>query len=78
MPIKSWDVNVHDIIISRLVEEKKNSKYLTGYLDEVMRPLVLISRKMSGHVKIIKDKGRDKNKNKKLMSLVTDDNKLLE
>ena len=30
-PIKIWDVNVDNIIISKLVETKNNSKYLIGY-----------------------------------------------
>ena len=39
------------IIISKLIERKTNSKYLIGYLDKAIRPLVLIIPKMSGHVK---------------------------
>ena len=34
-PIKIWDVTVHNIVISKLVKTKTNSKYLTaclGYL----------------------------------------------
>ena len=30
-PIKIWDVNVDNIVISRLTETKSNSKYLIGY-----------------------------------------------
>ena len=37
----------------------------------------MILCKMSWCVKAINDKGRDKNKNKKLMSLCIDDDKLL-
>ena len=33
-PIKIWDVDVDDIVISKLIETKNNSKYLIGYLDE--------------------------------------------
>ena len=62
---KKWDDNFDKIVISKLVEKKNISKYLTGYLD-VTRPLVLIFSKMSGYVKIFKDKGWDKNKNNKL------------
>ena len=29
--IKIWDVNVDDIVISKLVKTKTNSKYLIGY-----------------------------------------------
>ena len=32
-PIKIWDVNVDNIVISKLVKTKTNSKYLVGYLD---------------------------------------------
>ena len=58
-PIKSWDVNVDNIVISKLVKTKTNSKYLIGYLDKDIRPLVLIMPKMSGYVKTFKDE--DKN-----------------
>ena len=56
-PIKMWDAHVDSIVISKLVETKNNSKYLTGHFDEV-----LILSKMSGYAKIFKDKGGDKNK----------------
>ena len=39
-PIKIWDVNVDNIVISKLVKTKTNSKYLIGYLDTDIRPLV--------------------------------------
>ena len=58
-PIKIWDINVDNIVISKLVESKNNSKYLSGYLDEVIGPLVLILPKMSGYVKTFKDKSGD-------------------
>ena len=48
-PIKIWDVNVDNIIISKLVETKKNFKNLTRYLDEVIKPLVLLLPKMNGY-----------------------------
>ena len=76
-PIKLWHVDVNYIVISKLVETKTNSKYLTGYLDEVIRPLVLILSKMSGYVKTFKVKDGDKDKNNKLMSFRIDDEKLL-
>ena len=41
------NVNVNDIVISDLIETKTNSKYLIGYLDKVIIPLVLILPKMS-------------------------------
>ena len=36
--IYNIDMNVDNIVISKLVEMKTNSKYLTGYLDKVTRP----------------------------------------
>ena len=44
---------------------------------KLQEPLVLILSKMSRYVKTFKDKGGDKNKNNKLMSLRIDDNKVL-
>ena len=35
-PVNIWDVHVHNIVISKLVETKYNSKYLIGYLDKVI------------------------------------------
>ena len=34
--LKVWDVNVHNIVISKLVKTKTNSKYLIRYLDKAM------------------------------------------
>ena len=53
---------------------------MTGYLDEVIRPLVLISPKMSGYVETFRDKDRhkDDNRSNNLMSFCIDDEKLLE
>ena len=53
-PIKIWDVNVDNIVISKLVKTKSNSKYLIGYLDKARRPLVLIMPKASGSVETFK------------------------
>ena len=39
-PIKVWYVDVNNVVVSKLVETKTSSKYLIGYLDEVIRPLV--------------------------------------
>ena len=50
------DVNVQNIDVSKLIETTKNFKYFVGYLDDDIRPLVLILPKMSGLVKIIKFK----------------------
>ena len=57
-----WDVNVDNIVVSKLVKIKTNAKYLTEYLDKVIRPLVLVLPKMNGC---------------KLMSFRIDDEKLL-
>ena len=77
-PINIWDANVDNIVISKLVETKTNSKYLIGHLDKVIRALVLILSKMSEYVKTFKVKDRDKDKNNKLMSFHVDDEKLSE
>ena len=61
--IRIWDVDVCNIVISKLVKAKANSEYLTGYLDKAVRPLVLIMPKMSGYVKTFKVKDGDKGKN---------------
>ena len=42
-PIKIWDINVDNIVVSKLVETKTNSKYLIGIkFDKAIKPLVLI------------------------------------
>ena len=70
--IKSWDVNVDNIVISKVVETKTNSKYLIGTkFDKAIRPLM---PKMSRYVKIFKVE----DKINKLMSFRIDDEKLLE
>ena len=33
-PVKIWDVNADNIVISKLVKTKANYKYLIGYLDK--------------------------------------------
>ena len=53
-PIKIWDVNVDNIVTSKLVKTKTNLKYLIGYLDKDMRPSVVIMPKMNGYVKTFK------------------------
>ena len=51
---------------------------MIGYLDKVIRPLVLIISRKSRYVKTFKVKNGDKDKNNKMMSFRTDDEKLLE
>ena len=41
MQIKIFDINVDNMVISKLVETKNDSKYLIGYLDEVIRHICL-------------------------------------
>ena len=60
------------------MKTKTNSKYLIGYLDKIIRPLVLVLPKKSGYVKTFKVKDGDKRKNSKLMSIHINDEKLLE
>ena len=74
VPMHIWDVNVDNIVISKLVKTKTNSKYLIWYLDLVIKPLVLILPKMSGYVKTFKVKDR----NNELTSFRKNDEKLLE
>ena len=53
--MKIQDVDVGNIFISKLIETWTNSKYLIGYLDDVMTPLVLSLPKMNGYVKNFAD-----------------------
>ena len=49
---KIWDVSVDNIVISKLIETKTNSKYFIGVkFNIIIRPLVLIIPKISGYVK---------------------------
>ena len=50
---------------------------MIGYLDKVIRTLVLIVPKTSGYVKIFKFKDGDKDMNNKLISFRIDDGKVL-
>ena len=54
--IKRWDVNVDNIVISKLIKTKTNSKCLIGNLDKAIRPLVFIMPKMSGLLTHLKAK----------------------
>ena len=72
------DIDAYNIVISKLVETKTNSKHLIGCLYKVVMPLVSILPKMIGYVKKFPVKDGDKDKNKKLMSFHIDYEKLLE
>ena len=74
---KNWDVNFDNIVFSKLVKTKTNSKHLIGYLDKAVTPLILIMPKMSGYVKTFKIKDRDQCKNIKLMYFRIDDEEVL-
>ena len=55
--INICNVNVDNIVTSKLIETKTNSRYLIGIkFDKALRPLVLTMPKMSGYVKIFKVK----------------------
>ena len=74
-PKKIWDVNVENIVASKLVETKTYSNYMIGIkFYKTVRPLVLKMLKRSGYVKTFKVEG----KINKLMSFRRDDKKLLE
>ena len=74
-PMKIWDVNANNIVISKLVKTKTKFKYLIGIkFDKAMRPLVLVMSKMSGYVKAFNVGDRIN----KLMSFHKDDEKLLQ
>ena len=73
--MKTWNVDADNIVISKLIKTKTNSRYFIRYLDKVIRPLVLILPKINGLLKV---KDGDKDKNYKLMFLGIDDDKLLE
>ena len=73
-PIKICDVSIDNIVISKLVKTKTNSKYLIGYLDKTITPLFLIMPRMSGYIGTFKVKEG----NNKLMYFRIDDEKLLE
>ena len=51
---KIWDIDVKSIVMSKLIERKNKSKYLNGYLNEVIKPVVLVLPKVSGYVKTFK------------------------
>ena len=54
-PVKVWNIDIENIVISKPIKMKNNSKQLIGYLNKVKIPLVLILLKMSGYIKTFKD-----------------------
>ena len=72
--INIWDGNVVNMVASKLIETKTNSKYSIGYLGKVITPLILILCKMSGYIKTFKVK--DGGKNNKLTSFYIDEDNL--
>ena len=76
--IKTWDVDVDNMVNLWINWNKNDPKYLLRCLDEVISPLVLILPKMCGYVRIAKDKDEDKEKNKNniLMSFRINSDKL--
>ena len=50
-PIKIWDINANNIVVSKLVKTKINSRYLIGRkFYKVIRLLVLVVLKMNGDI----------------------------
>ena len=70
--------NIDKTVILKLVESKTNPKCLIGYLEKVIKPIVLILPRMSGYVDTLKVKDKEKDKNNKLLSLPINEEKLLE
>ena len=60
--IKVCDINVDNVVISKLIETKTNSKYLIGYSGKAIKPLGLLTPKISGFVKTFEVKDGDKDK----------------
>ena len=55
--VEIWDVNVENIVISKLLKTKTNSKYFIGIkFDKAISPLVLVMPKMSEYVKVFQVK----------------------
>ena len=55
---KIWDVDIDNVVTSKLIKTKNKSKDLNRYLVEIITPLILISRKMSRYVKTFRDKNK--------------------
>ena len=52
------NVNVDNIVISKLVKRKTNCKYFIKYLDKDIWPLVVIVTKINGYVGAFKTEGK--------------------
>ena len=77
--MKILDVNFDNVVFSKSVKTRTDSKYLIGIkFDIATRPLVLLMPKMNGYIRTFKVRERDKDKSNKLMSFHIDDEKLLE
>ena len=50
-PINIWHLNIQNKIISKLIDTKSSSKYLIGYLDKVIKPVVFMLSKLSEYGK---------------------------
>ena len=37
--VKTWDINVDNLVISKLIKTKTNFKYFTEYLDKVYKTI---------------------------------------
>ena len=55
---KIWDVDIDNVVTSKLIKTKNKSKDLNRYLVEIITPLILISRKMSRYVKTFRAKNK--------------------
>ena len=53
-PIKILNIGVDNVVISKSLETKNSSKYLIGYLDEIIGSLVLILPKWVVMLKLLK------------------------
>ena len=63
IPTEIWDANADNIVVSKLVKTKTNSKYLIGIkYDKAIRPLVLIMPTMSEYVTTFKFREGHKDK----------------
>ena len=61
-PIRIWDVNIDNTVISKLFKAKTYSKYLIRIIfDKAIIPLVLIMPRVSAYVKtfIVKEGDKD-------------------